>query len=121
MDIDRDKYYSNLAKEKLVYDEENKTEKIVIKSLGEKEYKRFISEIGENYDKCKNSAILIDTCIYFGKEKKTEINIYNLEAGDTITGEIDEKEITIDIVKRTDKKPMGMEGYNDYMRIFNCK
>lgn len=116
MKIDYKKYYSDFGYRvnglENVEDTEEVDTYITILSVGEDEYKRFISEIGENYEECKNGAILIDDYIHYGDIKKEEGEVYNLKAGDTIEGTVDNKKQSLRIVAKTDKTPMGLEEIN---------
>ena len=92
---------------------------LIIKSLGEQEYRNFIKKIGGKYEDYKDGAILIDECMsYSGSDGKTvQGNLYNLKKGDTIKGKIGKLEETkntkkvqeIKIVGKTSERPMGLQ------------
>lgn len=93
-------------------------------AIGEKAYDKYLKEIGLSYDEANGKAILYDTNIDYQYEeendgvKRVEYRITDLEEGDNIsyiqkkynlqTGyEETVGSGTIEIVKRTDKLPMG--------------
>ncbi len=86
---------------------------INIIAVGDNQYKKYLSEIGLKYDECKGGAILYDTFNYYNQEikKREDLNLFNLEKGDKITGKLydstNEEEITIKIVSRTNKLPFS--------------
>lgn len=95
---------------------------ISVYSIGKDEYNRYISEIGLNYEECKDKAILINTSVIYkedenGNFKKAEINLCNNKKGDIINAKIvamdnsntQEKQIDIEIGAVVDNKPMGMK------------
>ena len=113
LSFDYNKYLSEFGKKINLGGEPSLVDKMYIPvvSVGEDEYKRYISDIGENYDKCKDAGILINKYIYYG-EKKEEGYIYNLNKGDILETELKENKQNIKIASITDKKPMGLEENN---------
>lgn len=79
-------------------------------ALGEESYKKYINNLGLNYDEVKDKAIYVDT----GKisYKKKQIDVIDIKQGDNIKGKIYdvnyEKEIDLEIAKVTDSKPIGI-------------
>ena len=92
---------------------------ITIFSIGKEEYNRYIEEIGLDYEYCKDKAILINSIVTNkydekGNAKKVEVNIYENKKGDIIKGNVissydDGKEINLEIVTITNKRPMAMK------------
>lgn len=98
-----------------VEEEGNQYEKII--SIGDEAYREFIKEIGGKVDDYENKGILIDNVTFFNNNKKKNGNLYNIKEGDKIelnkykegtNDELIEEKFNIEIVKRTEKKPMGM-------------
>lgn len=109
--VDYNKYFTEFGKKVNSIENINEGDNyyIQIYSIGEEAYKKYVKEIGIDYNKAKNGAILIDKCILFG-EIKEEGEIYNLKRGDIFEGKTDDNnKIELQIVTRTDKKPMGLE------------
>lgn len=100
-----------LVKKRMVVENDNEKDVLIIMSLGKEEYARFVKKIGGKYDEYKDGAILIDDCISYDEEgKKTQGSLYTWEKGDTITGKDgSEKEHIIKIVAKTTERPMGLE------------
>lgn len=118
MDIDAKVYMTDEAFklyygiDKNTFDDEA-TDTISIYSLGEEEYNRFIKKIGGKVSDYENKAILIDNTILYDSKNESynHLNLYDFDKYKTITGKInDEEAISIEIVKRTDERPMGLEG-----------
>ena len=104
--------------------DENNTIYVSVVSVGEKEYKHYLDELGLKYDDVKDKAILIDTLSTFcvEKNKKGEykegsyeskkIKFFEYEKGDTIEGKHgDDESRKIEVAKVTETTPMGMEYY----------
>lgn len=94
-----------------------------IYAVNEEEYQRYVQKIGGNMEDLKDKAILIDHAMLYGgnesegeaKNKRTEINVTNLEEGSNIHLKtvLDEdrnnvKELDIKVGKRTKELPMGV-------------
>lgn len=132
--VDSDNYLTDFGKmlSSRIYSEDENGEKIkdslIMIALGKNEYNRFINKIGGKYDEYKDGAILVDNCLSYDENGKTqEGNLYSWEKGDTITGTIKEKldsgtkkqnekdnkkiekQESIKIVDKTNVRPMGME------------
>lgn len=97
---------------------ENGSEPIMIISLGEEEYARYLKELNLNYNDAKDKAILINNCVADvivenGDCKKVTYEMLECNDGDKIIGEMpNEKEKTeFEIIKVTDKRPFGYESY----------
>lgn len=89
---------------------------VIIMSLGEQEYNRYVKEVGGNPEQYENAAILYDTSVYYSDGKQVEEQCLNVKAGDTIEGKIyvssepnsEQKDFSIKIAKRTDARAMGI-------------
>ena len=101
-------------------------ESIIVKSLGEEEYQRFIKSLGLKYENCKNKVILLDDMKNYVLNMETEkgkyvlYRIYDYKKGDTIStiiptsvsedGIVEGERIELEIAAVSDKRPMGLEG-----------
>ena len=90
-----------------------------IKSFGQQEYKRLITNLGLNYEDVKDKGILMDYITdrakEDGKNKLVTFRLYNYQAGDTVefsTALYQDKVFSIEIATVTDKKPIGFDGIN---------
>ena len=112
---DIDKNYSNELK-KFVFSNNYKSDMILIESLGDEEYVRFINSLGLHYDNVKNKAILLDYKIdstkIYNKIKNIEFRLFNYEKGDIIELEKENFSTKIEIAKVTKEKPMGLKNSN---------
>lgn len=94
--------------------EKDKNETVTLISLGEEEYNRYVKKLGlsNNVDK----AILIDNYVSWNieKEKYENINVFDIDSLKPIKGTLmNDQAFSIDVVKRTEERPMGLEGvYN---------
>ena len=105
------KYLTDFSKNRigLEYNENKLTIEMI--SVDEQEYARYIKELSGDAKKYEKGAILINEgrVYYDGKPETGEI--YNIKAGDSlnVTTVEDKKNLNIDIVSVTNKKPMGLE------------
>ena len=119
--------FINNAEEHLSYDAKNLLDTtsthdylaLNIKSFGQQEYKRLITNLGLNYEDVKDKGILMDYITdrakVDGKNKLVTFRLYNYQAGDTIefsTALYQDKVFSIEIATVTDKKPIGFDGIN---------
>lgn len=116
------KYIADLYEES---EEKAKYVDINVVSLGNEEYSRYIKELGLNNEKVKDKVILIDNMIQYvtdekGKGVYQSFNIFEYKSGDKLNIKILDKKgkeknnEQIEIVKVTDKRPMGLENtYSD--------
>ncbi len=83
---------------------------ISIISLGEKEYERYLNELGLKYEQAKDKAILVDSTMQLIKdnEKTTHkiIDVFNYKEGDKISFFYNNKLRDLEIIKSIDKLPM---------------
>ena len=87
---------------------------IVVIGLSKNAYEAYLKKIGGDYETYKDGAILIDNNINTdGKGKKIQGSMYTWKKGDTVTGNINDKEYSIKIVAKTEERPNGVENlYN---------
>lgn len=113
--VDMNKYGN---KEEKLPDYFAEQQSIEVLSIGEDAYKEYVKKLGGKYEDYKKGGILIDTFIGYDNENKIQTNVYNVKEGEYITGveegKPDNKQTSIKIIKRTDQKPMGLEGSNSY-------
>ena len=91
---------------------------IMIVSLGEEEYARYLKELNLNYNDAKDKAILINNCVSDvigenGDNKKVTYEMLKCKDGDKIIGKMlnEEEKKEIEVIKVTDKRPFGYENY----------
>ena len=90
--------------------EEQEIDVVNVVSLGKEEYERYLKKIGGNYENYKDGAILLDNNISYDREGKTiQGSIYKWKKGDIVSGKIDGKDFSVNIVDKTEERPMGME------------
>lgn len=111
-------------------EEESEYQSIVVLGLSDDVFKKYAKKIGANYDKIKDSGVLIDDYeMYYeedGKYNKTKVRTFNYEEGDTIVSKYGEsyeegvgedskvsfkndREIRIKVGAVTDIRPYGRE------------
>jgi len=82
-------------------------------AIGKEEYKRYIKELGLKYDDVKDKIIIMNSIMTYttinGKSSYQFVDIYDYKKGNKISGEIDNKKVTIEVAATTDRKPKGME------------
>lgn len=96
---------------------------IPVISLGKEEYDRFLSKLELSYDEVGTKAILIDEYQEYsdqetGKGKYYRYQMYQYQAGDTISGTImdsengtgAQQELSLTLAAVTQERPMGFEG-----------
>lgn len=90
---------------------------ISIIALGDEEYRRYVKELGLNYNDAKDKAILIDDYTQYvvdeeNKGKYIMKRIYTYEKGDTILGSFEDegvKDTYLEIAAIGTTRPMGLE------------
>ena len=103
-------FYNYYGEEKEEYQDDTLSYLQII-SLGDAEYKRYIESFGGNINDYQNGGIIIDDFSYYSSDHYEHYNVYNVSEGDTINGKFEDgNSYQINIVKRTDKRPMGLEG-----------
>ena len=109
--MSEDGFYQNFGEYLNRYDtpEEELIANISVISLGKEEYARFIKEIGGNINDYKDKGILIDDISTYQADHYKTINIYKDVT--SFSGIINNSNVTIPIATRTNKRPMGLEGF----------
>ncbi len=97
-------------------DEEDLTLYINIYSLGNEQYKKYIKELGLDYEDIKDKGILMDYLTVGHQNSDSNKTVYkslkisNNKVGDILKGSLDNQEdYEIEIGYITDKKPFGMK------------
>ena len=99
---------------------------IDIFSIGDYQYKKYLEELGLNYDEYQNKAILVSNKIELeekdeksGKNKSIYVTKYNYKNGDILSlyNRYSNENIDIQIGSITDKKPFGEEVTSVYLIV----
>ena len=101
-------------------DDEYSSIPITIVALGDEEYRRYVNELGLNYNEAKDKAILIDDYTQYVVDEENNgkyimKRIYTYEKGDTILGSFDDegvKDTYLEIAAVATTRPMGLENVN---------
>lgn len=86
-----------------------------IKALDSNSFKKYVKELGLNYDEVKEKGILIDELRYWSTTEDKEVirNRYSYKSGDTMNLEYGTSEskinLSIELASITDNRPVGME------------
>lgn len=115
-------YLTNLTSEysEAIESGENAEYVVVMLALGDDEYKRYISDLGLNYEDAKDKIIWIDDFERYlynedGSYRKYIGEIYDYNRGDEITFDVSGNDagvvenVTAPIIAQTTQKPMGLE------------
>lgn len=115
-------YLTNLTSEysEAIESGEDAEYKVVMLALGDDEYKRYISDLGLNYEDAKDKIIWIDDFERYlynedGSYRKYIGEIYDYNRGDEITFDVSGNDagvvenVTAPIIAQTTKRPMGLE------------
>ena len=115
-------YLTNLTSEysEAIESGEDAEYKVVMLALGDDEYKRYISDLGLNYEDAKDKIIWIDDFERYlynedGSYRKYIGEIYDYNRGDEITFDVSGngaevvENVTTPIIAQTTKRPMGLE------------
>lgn len=115
-------YLTNLTSEysEAIESGEDAEYDVVMLALGDDEYKRYISDLGLNYEDAKDKIIWIDDFERYiynedGSYKKYIGEIYDYNRGDEITFDVSGngaevvENVTTPIIAQTTKRPMGLE------------
>lgn len=108
MTFDYKKYYNEDVLK--YYDETNDLE-IRIVSVGKNEFERILNENNINESEYNYKGLLIDKSMIYQDDSKNykEVNLLDLNKFKTVTGSINNKDISIKILKRIDTLPMGFQ------------
>lgn len=126
-----DEQITKFAREKLKIKEENC---ISVIAIGDSEYKNYVSKLGGDLEKFSKGGILINNTTAYIEDKMVSGEIYNIKEGEKILltnksnndssneeyeliegidlSKVEKKDYAIEIVKVTDKRPMGLESSN---------
>lgn len=82
---------------------------IPITTLGEKEYREYVKELGGKYEDYKDGIIYYNNSQYYGEDNK-KIDTLIINKNDEISGKLQETQnkVSLRILKITDKAPMGI-------------
>lgn len=82
-----------------------------IMSVGETEFKRILKENKVDESNFNYKGLLIDKNIFYqeGSKNYKEVNLFDLNKFKTVTGSINNKDLSIGIIKRIDILPMGLQ------------
>ena len=80
-------------------------------SVGETEFKRILKENKVDENNFNYKGLLIDKNIFYqeGSKNYKEVNLFDLNKFKTVTGSINNKDLSIGIIKRIDILPMGLQ------------
>lgn len=104
----------------------NKDVVINILSIGDYQYKKYLSELNLDYDEYQDKAILVSNKIELekydektGKNKLIYVTEYDYKNGDVLSlyNDYSKENIDIEIGSITDKKPFGEEFMNVYLLV----
>ena len=104
----------------------NKDAVINILTIGDYQYKKYLSELNLDYDEYQNKAILVSNKIELkksdektGKNKSIYVTQYDYKNGDLLSlyNDYSKKDLEIEIGYITDKKPFGEEFVDVYLLI----
>lgn len=110
MEIDSSKYFSKDALN--AFDGEKTYAEVI--SVGNEEFKRVLEENNIKEDSYNYKALLIDNYYYYVDGVNKSFNLLDLNKARTINGVINDKNVSIDIIKRISKTPMGLQNvYSD--------
>lgn len=107
MSFNYEDYYT---KDALDYFDTNDGLSATIMAVGNKEFERLLQENDVSESDYFNKGLLIDSnMIYVKEDYYKEINLIDLSKSKTINGKIDDRDLSIDIIKRIKVLPMGLQ------------
>lgn len=108
MTFDYKKYYNE---DVLKYYEATNDLPLRIVSVGKNEFERILNENNINESEYNYKGLLIDKSMIYQDDSKNykEVNLLDLNKFKTVTGSINNKDISIKILKRIDTLPMGFQ------------
>ena len=101
------KEYMKFTKEEKQDDE--REESILIFTLGDYQYKKYIKSLGLKYEDVKDKAIYVDYLAFSNGKKTRKMKYFDFEEGDTISGKVSSKDVSIKVAKYTMEVPFGYE------------
>ena len=105
--------------EDTVYDEEQKKSiptgngkcsNLKLIALDSNDFQKYVQKIGAKPDKLKEKGILCDDYLYYENDKQIETRRYKYNVGETVTGKLGDKEISIKVGCISKERPYGIEG-----------
>ena len=108
MTFDYKKYYND---DVLKFFDDVNDLSLRIMSVGEDEFKRILKENKVDESNFNYKGLLIDKNIFYqeGSKNYKEVNLFDLNKFKTVTGSINNKDLSIGIIKRIDILPMGLQ------------
>lgn len=108
MTFDYKKYYNE---DVLKYYEATNDLPLRIVSVGKNEFERILNENNINESEYNYKGLLIDKSMIYQEDSKNykEVNLLDLNKFKTVTGSINNKDISIKILKRIDTLPIGFQ------------
>lgn len=108
MTFDYKKYYND---DVLKFFDDVNDLSLRIMSVGETEFKRILKENKVDESNFNYKGLLIDKNIFYqeGSKNYKEVNLFDLNKFKTVTGSINNKDLSIGIIKRIDILPMGLQ------------
>ena len=108
MTFDYKKYYND---DVLKFFDDVNNLSLRIMSVGETEFKRILKENKVDESNFNYKGLLIDKNIFYqeGSKNYKEVNLFDLNKFKTVTGSINNKDLSIGIIKRIDILPMGLQ------------
>lgn len=87
-------------------------------SVGEQEYEAYLKKLGLSYEEAKDKAILIGKYngTFFnedGSEIYVTVDMFDMKAGEIITGEMEKCSVSFELAAVTDERPLGLEEANN--------
>lgn len=108
MTFDYKKYYND---DVLKFFDDVNDLSLRIMSVGETEFKRILKDNKVDDSNFNYKGLLIDKNIFYqeGSKNYKEVNLFDLNKFKTVTGSINNKDLSIGIIKRIDILPMGLQ------------
>ena len=108
MTFDYKKYYND---DVLKFFDDVNDLSLRIMSVGETEFKRILKDNKVDESNFNYKGLLIDKNIFYqeGSKNYKEVNLFDLNKFKTVTGSINNKDLSIGIIKRIDILPMGLQ------------
>ena len=108
MTFDYKKYYND---DVLKFFDDVNNLSLRIMSVGETEFKRILKDNKVDESNFNYKGLLIDKNIFYqeGSKNYKEVNLFDLNKFKTVTGSINNKDLSIGIIKRIDILPMGLQ------------
>ena len=120
--IDKPQYSSEYKKVLNIDSDENDDAldgSINVRTINNEQYKKYINNLGLNYEEMKDKAILVDEIsVSEEKNSKQNIRVYSYNKNDTIRCKTtDDKQFDLQIGYVTDKVPFGIEKTSEFILL----